>query len=228
MRLEYSLKGWAALVVGAAAVAWSGAAAANTIQLSTLSSEPGIAAEVLDATLDFAVTDGGSPTLVLTARNDTSAPDEFNFNAVFFNASNAVTGLSLSSAVSDVDGDVAAFWDLFVSSGEGGATHADGFGVFDFALLDGVDGQPGVLTPGESVVFTLAISGTGPFSMSDFMELSAPASQESIPAFAAGKFIVGTGDVSAFGAFVPEPATVLLLGSGVVALGLYGRRRSGP
>ncbi len=212
-----------------AALTWSAPAAGTTITLSTNSSEPGIDAELLDATLDFAVADGGSPSLVLTARNDTADPDAFNLSEIFFNASDGVSGLSLASAVSDQDGDVLSFWALSDSTGQGGATHADGFGIFDFALIDGVDSEVGVLSPGETVVFTLPISGAGPFSMDDFVELSAQTAQDdNIPSFAAAKFVVGTGDVSAFGAFVPEPSTLALLALGLGALAALGRRSRTP
>lgn len=46
------------------------------------------------------------------------------------------------------------------------ALGANGFGVLDFAITDGTgEANTNILEPGESVVFVLAIAGTGPFSM---------------------------------------------------------------
>lgn len=172
-------------------LAAAGGARSDTVTLSDASSDETDAA-VLDARLEFLVSSG---TLFLVATNDTLSPDAYNINQIYFNASDAVTGLTYVSATSSTDGDVTAGWSLSTDLA------ADGFGVFDFALLDGVgSGSTAALAPGEEVTFELAISGTGPFAASDFtMEFSTIPPGDT-PAIAAAKFVNGPGDDSAFGA----------------------------
>ena len=96
----------------------------------------------------------------LTLSNTSS---EFYIRALYFNASAAVTGLSLTSAThSDGNADVTAAWDLLTpDSANGNPTKAASFGTFDF-LLAGPTGEvhPELIGPGESIVFVLAIAGT--------------------------------------------------------------------
>jgi hypothetical protein len=196
-----------------AALALSTSAGATPVTLSTHSSEVPLGPSVLDATFDFSV---AGTTLTLSAVNDTTAPDEFNINQVYFNASSAVTSLTLTSATHSVEGDVLSDW-LPLLTG----VMVDGFGVFDFGMQEGVgENAPAVMGPSESVTFVFSISGTGPFTDADFI-------QPSTSGFlAAAKFVSGPppGPQSALGATVPEPSTGLLLASGLILLG--ARRRS--
>ena len=193
-----------------AALSLATSAGATPVTLSIFSSDY-TPASVLDATFDFSVV--GS-TLTLVATNDTTAPDEFNINQVYFNASSAVTSLTLTSATHSVEGDVMSGWLLLLTD-----VMVDGFGDFDFGLSDG-EGEPSIslIGPSESVTFVFAISGTGPFSDADFIE-------ENLQGLiAAAKFVNGPGDDSALGA-VPEPSTALLLASGLLLMGARSRSR---
>jgi len=177
---------WLAISVGAAR-------AGTQIQLSTHSSDE-TPPSVLTALLDFSVS--GS-VLTLTVTNQTPAGNGYNINQLLFNATSNVTGLTLNPPVTG--------WSVLTNQ------HADSFGFFDFGLIDGVDMDPSTIFPQETQVFTLDISGTGPFSEADFTtEFSVPPPGE-IAALAAAKFVAGPNGDSAFGAFVPEPATLVLL-----------------
>lgn len=178
------------------------------------------AAEDLDAFLDFSVVDS---TLTLTVLNLTPE-DPFNdpalkINEVYFNAADNVTGLTFTG----VENTVFNKWTSAFLQGGGndiiGNPHqVNGFGKFDVYLIDGEGNQPHVIDPGEVVKFFFNITGTGPFSGDDFIELSTQVDSHII-SFAAAKFYNGDAQnpMSAYGA-VPEPATLLLLGLGALAL----------
>jgi hypothetical protein len=192
---------------------------ASAVTFSVASSDS-TAPSGLDAVLDIEVT-GSTLTLTLT---NTSA--SFNLNELFFNAASNVTGLSLTSAThSDGNADVTSDWSLVADGGPGNPTRVGGFGTFDFGL-DGPVGQtdPALIGPGESIIFVLAISGTGPFSPVSFQELTSGP----IPSLAAVKFVNGPGDDSAFGNAVPEPSTDLFVATGLAALGALRRRLGSP
>ena len=187
------------------------AAQATTITLSDLSSDA-TPASLLDATFDFSIS--GASELTLTVTNDTSPPNKFNINEIFFNGAGNVAGLSLDSATHSVEGLVTGQWGPVDV-----ATMVNGFGVFDFGLTDGVgEKDVSVIGFGESVDFVFTISGTGPFDMNDFVVANASGN------IAAAKFVSGKQDDSAFGAAVPEPATGALVAFGLVLLGVRRRQ----
>jgi hypothetical protein len=179
-------------------------AQASMIMISTHSSDE-TPASVLDATMDFQVL--GS-TLTLTVTNDTTAPDEYLINQLYFNGTDNVSGLT---PVATPEG-----WSY--STGE----QADGFGTFDFALIDGVGGDSHAIAPGDSLTFTFTISGAG-YTDIDFT--SDFSTNTNDPMVVAAKFIVGPGDDSAFGA-TNEPVVPAAPGVAIF-LGLLatGRRR---
>jgi hypothetical protein len=69
------------------------------------------------------------------------------------------------------------------------------------------------------VSFTIIIDGVSPkYLETDFFTLSSP-SGESLVAYGAAKFFGGgPEDLSAYGAYIPEPATIFMLSLGTLAL----------
>lgn len=183
------------------------AQAGVTLTFSDFSSDE-TPAQDLAATLEFTI-DGG--TLVLTATNTTPIDVGFDITAVYFNALSHVTGLSMATPVEG--------WLLFENR------HADGFGRFGFGLLTEDGNDPFELGPQQSQTFRFDISGNGPFDADEFVLAMSIIPPGHISAIAAIKFANGPGDDSAFGAVVPEPATLLLLMVGLGVVGLHKRRR---
>jgi len=195
----------------------STAGQAITLTLSDVSSDATPAAS-LSGTITLAVLGGN--VLSLTLENQTSAPSEFNINGVWWNGDAGVTSVSVTSATHSSSGDVLAAWNP-VETG----TAANGFGLFDFALTDGVGaGNPNIINPGESIVFLMAITGSCTSSACTTANFVL---ENGSGYLAAAKFVNGPDDPespgnedSAFGAIVPEPTTALLLGTGLLLTAL--------
>lgn len=188
----------------------------------------------LDATFDFNITDPN--TLELTVTNLTSGDELFDINEVYFNASSNVTGLTYNSATHSVKGGATAAWSFETDDGtDSSPTMADGFGIHDFALIDGIGGNsPKDIGPTESVTFEFTILGTGPFSMSDFTNTLSrqPTGGTATLTLAAAKFVHRRDSLgneilpndSGFGGHVPEPGSAILLALGALSLlGYRGR-----
>ena len=181
-------------------------ATGTIITLSTNSSDE-TPASVLDATFDFDV-DEILNMLTLSVTNTTVVPNTFNINELYFNGSDNVLGLTPVS--------IPTGWSLLTGQ------IADGFGLFDFALIDGVGGDAATIMPGETVAFTFTITGLA--DKGDFVTEFSQYVEGQLVAIAAAKFVAGPGDDSAFGAFIPAPGTLVLLGLAGL-LGLRRRRR---
>lgn len=180
--------------------------------------DPGRLAEYLDAELDFSV--AGS-TLTLSVINltaeDTGEP-AFKMNKIHFNVTDDIERLTLTAAT-DPEGPAANEWELGFSQDD---FLVGGFGRFDVSLTGGHGNQPNVINPGETVSFVFQITGSAPFSDSDFIALSYPHGGHII-SYAAAKFY--NDDDSAYGATnIPEPATVFILGLGSLTLLLKRRK----
>jgi len=180
-----------------------------TLPLSAFSSDE-TPADVLDAKFIFSVI---STVMRLDVYNETTDPDAYKINQIYFNAKENVTGLQwLAPPFGPPPG-----WTLLTDEAAGG------FGVFDFYLEGGVGNDTNFIQPGEFATFRFFISGTGSFYESDFVTPST-IPPGNIAALAAAKFVQGPDDDSAFGA-VPIPGAVWLLGSGLIGLAFIRRKR---
>ncbi len=183
------------------ALAVTNIASASFIDLSGASSDetdPGL----LSARMDFEVVGN---ILTLTVTNNTADPTAYTINELYFNVPDGVT-LSFAGLPG---------WSDAVN------VMAAGFGTFDFALLDGQGGSPNQITAGETVVFSFTITAGTP-NKGDFITLFSDPVGDNDAYIVAAKFVGGPGDDSAFGATLPAPGVLALLG---VASLVGGRRR---
>jgi hypothetical protein len=199
---------WFFAAIVAALLLLPGGAGALTLELSDVSSNE-TPASALSATLEFGVVDD---TLTLTVTNSSA----YQINELYFNAQSNVTGLELTGVTG---GDPLAEWSL------GASVHANGFGTFDFAILN--DARPGNfgIDPGGSAEFTMTISGTGTYESRDFRDWSMIPPGHTVT-LAAAKFVSGPGGDSAHGGVIPEPDARLVFTAGllIVAWQIRGRR----
>ena len=93
----------------------------------------------------------------------------------------------------------------------------DGFGDFDVGVTDGTT-PVNVIIPTQTKTFEFTLTGTGNIYDTDFTDPDNLSTDNSFLAVVAGKFIQGSGGDSAYGASVPDPATLSLVMLGSVAL----------
>jgi len=185
------------------------------IDLSNYSSDSSnVPPNWLDARMAFSIVDDGSWKLTVKALNLTPEKDgdlAFNINELYFNTTANITNLTLDSVIGGNKDD----WTLTFNTDN---IHIGGLGLFDISLISN-NSSIEYIDPHEYLKFTIIIDGVSPsYSETDFIALSSP-SGESYVAYGAAKFFGGgSEDLSAYGAYIPEPATIFLLGLGALAL----------
>ena len=187
------------------------------IPLSTHSSdELNVPASWLDASMDLSVAYVGHWELTLDVTNMTPETVDytaFDMSELYFNTSAPITSLTLDSVV----GGNVSDWTLTLNMDN---IYVGGFGLFDISLISNIQNDEWI-DDQETVTFKMTIDGgTPPYSDIDFFALSSMDTHiDDILAYGAAKFIHGgPEDLSAIGAYVPEPATIFMLGLGALAL----------
>ena len=190
------------------------------IPLSSHSSEPAgpnsVPASWLDASMNLSVANVGYWELTLAVTNmtpETTGDIAFKMSELYFNTTAPITNLTLDSVVGGNTND----WTLTLDMDN---IHVGGFGLFDISIISNSLSSVWI-DPLETLTFKIMIdAGTPPYTDTDFFALSScNIHPEHFFAYGAAKFFGGgPDDLSAYGAYVPEPATILMLGFGALAL----------
>ena len=207
---------FAAIVSPVAAVPKLPSAEPVTLRLSDIEGEPATAPypDQMDATLEFSVVDSILTLEVTNLTPEFGGDPALNIDEIYFNGKENITSLELTGVSS---GNTNHWLRDFIQGGDLGQHQVGGFGRFDMYVKDKPGNPDSSIGPGGSLTFTFEINGgVGSYSPHDFIELSTQV--DGTLAYAAAKFFDG-GDMSDFGGTeIPEPATVLLLGLGALAL----------
>ena len=176
----------------------------------------------LDATVDFSVS-GSTLNVDVTNLTGQGGDPAFNIAQIYFNAPDSLDDVGGLTLIDVIGSDPAAYtqWSKDTNYSENNYV-VNGWGAFDVIVTDG--GQH-VIEPTETYTFSFSISGTETYTEADFGTLKSFMSPhgDAMEMLVAVKFVQGPEDISTFGAAVPEPATVALLGLGVL---LFRKRRA--
>ncbi|MHC5111512.1 MAG: hypothetical protein ACYTHJ_16720 [Planctomycetota bacterium] len=153
-------------------------------------------ADMLRATMTFSVSDDN---VTLLIENTTSGEDAFDIFSVYFNTTPDIESLLLAQ---EVDG-----WNFLQNQTAGG------FGRFDFALQSTPGNNSAEVLPGTTLEFEFVADSDVSIDELDFVSEFSRIPPGNMPALGVVKFVHGPLDDSAFGAAVPEPTALTLLGA---------------
>ncbi len=178
------------------------------------SEEPSIPSGWLDASMDLSVANIGYWELTLAVTNLTPEnPGDipFNMSKLYFNTSAPITNLTLDSVINGNKDN----WTLTLDMD---TIHVGGFGLFDISIISNQQNVEWI-EPLETVTFKIKIdTGATPYSDIDFYAKSTQNNGDLLAYGAAKFFGGGPNDLSAIGAYVPEPATIFIFGLGALVL----------
>jgi len=185
------------------------ARATTVLNLSEYSSDE-TPADCLSGLLTFTVT---GDSLVLSVTNDTTSPNDYYINQIYFNIGADLSKMTLTSAPSN--------WSLDYDED---GNKAGGFGYFDVELS--TNKKAAQVAPGKTLSFTFTFKGLSS-SLTDTLFTTEWSTSGHPSALGVAKFVRGPGDDSAFGSAyfvatppdptptggtVPEPVSLSVLG----------------
>ena len=181
--------------------------ATQILEFSDYSSDETPVSE-LTAVVEFTV----SGTQLLLDINNTS---DFLIAGIYFNSDSGLTGLAF-------DGTVDSAWSI---SGTGASQNqnGNGFGNYNW-LIDFGSGDSRLSSGVTSLILDMTLDMTGTTNEGTISSKLSRIPPGHTQAFAAMKFESGPGDDSAYGASIPDPVAVFLLGSACL-IGFAGARR---